>query len=242
MSVPPLAMVEQLRRSPFDYSQLPPDAADKARQAAATINRSAATYVRVIGLQLAEAKSILPHGTFTSWAEAELGMSARTAQNYMAAARFLADKPEPVSHLPAKVIYALAAPATPAAVVEQIVAEAQAGTLPEGEVIAHRIALARAEEQAVKRLVASKPGRSQDKARKIVVRQKRNRAQDREEQRLAAEARQREIAEQIAAMKATSSRLVTGNRDVMAEVYAALADDPYRFRDALREALKGGGR
>lgn len=242
MAVPPLAVVEKLKRFPFDYSQLPSDAADKARQVAAAINRSAANYVRVIGLQLVEAKSILPHGAFMPWAETELGMSARTAQNYMAAARFLADKPEPVSYLPAKVIYALAAPTTPAAVVEQIVAEAQAGTLPEGEVIAHRIALAQAEEQEVKRLVASKLGRSQDKARKIVARQKRNRAQECEEQRIAAEARQHESAERVAAMKATISRLVVGSHDVMADVYTALADDPFRFRDALQEALEGGGK
>ncbi|MDT8262297.1 DUF3102 domain-containing protein [Roseomonas mucosa] len=176
----PLSLLDQRQVCTFDYSTLTPDLADKVQQTARIINRAAARNVLIIGQHLRAAKEAMPHGSFIPWVEAELGMSARTAQNYMAASRWLEDKPAPVSHLPAKVIYALSSPATPAAVVQETVEAAAAGTLPTPEAISHRIEVARAEAREVKRLVAAKPGRTEQDAQQSITKARAKRAAERE--------------------------------------------------------------
>ena len=78
--------------------------------------------IRELGILLCEAKELLPHGKFEGWARRELGVSLRSAENYMAAARFLEGKTETVAHLPASVIYRIAAPSAPPELVADIVA------------------------------------------------------------------------------------------------------------------------
>lgn len=75
-----------------------------------------------MGGLLLEAKTLVPHGKFAAWAQRELGISLRSAENYMAAARFLEGKSESVSHLPPAVIYRLAAPTAPPELVADVVA------------------------------------------------------------------------------------------------------------------------
>jgi hypothetical protein len=128
----------------FDYSKLAARDADALRarardlrerisalhaeiaDAERRVNRSAAS----IGGELLDLKDRLPHGAFGRWCQAELGLEARTAQNFMNAARLLRglppEKSETVSHLPAATLYALAAPSVPedvrAALVDRVAA------------------------------------------------------------------------------------------------------------------------
>ncbi len=53
-------------------------------------------------------------------------MTARTAQNLMAAAGFVEGKPESVSFLPAAILYKLAAPSAPPDLVQDVVEAATA--------------------------------------------------------------------------------------------------------------------
>ena len=57
----------------------------------------------------------------------------------MSAARFVADKSETLSHLPLQVLYALAAPSTPAEVREKVVAQIENGSVPTEKAILHEI-------------------------------------------------------------------------------------------------------
>lgn len=111
----------------FDYAALAPDDAGVARAAVAAIRGELRRSVPAIGRHLLAVKAKLPHGHFVSWAQAELGMTARTAQNYMNAAGFLEGKSETLSLLPPTILYALAAPTTPPGLVEEIEAAAAAG-------------------------------------------------------------------------------------------------------------------
>jgi hypothetical protein len=122
----------------FDYDKLPPADADRLRALApdlrARVKAFHADFKRAgldIGEELLAAKAQLPHGTFARWCLAELDLEARTAQNFMAAARLLRALPpaksETVSHLPAATLYALAAPSLPETVRAALVDRAAAG-------------------------------------------------------------------------------------------------------------------
>lgn len=74
-----------------------------------------------IGNLLMQAKSMLPHGEFQDWAERDLNIKPRSAQNYMRAAQFVQDKYETVAHLPPAILYKLAAPNAPAEIVQKVV-------------------------------------------------------------------------------------------------------------------------
>ena len=80
------------------------------------------TSIRDLGALLREAKALLPHGKFAGWARRELGVSLRSAENYMAASRLLEGKSETVAHLPPNIIYKLASPSAPPELVADIVA------------------------------------------------------------------------------------------------------------------------
>jgi hypothetical protein len=127
----------------FDYGKLPAETADTLKEAVNVIRASRraafigmANHLVEVGNHLVDAKKLLEHGGFTQWLKAELDMGPRTAENYMNAARWLADKPEIVlSHLPAVLIYQLAAKTAPTTVVEEVVQAAKAGALPLTRVI-----------------------------------------------------------------------------------------------------------
>jgi hypothetical protein len=84
--------------------------------------------VRVIGEHLAAVKAVLPHGAFGPWLARELGITPRTAQNYMQAATFLAEKRNAVSHLPPAILYKLAAPTALPVLVDKVVQATEHGT------------------------------------------------------------------------------------------------------------------
>ena len=124
----------------FDYSALMIDAADKLRQCAASIRGVQRAAIADVGRHLIAAKEMLEHGAFARWAETELGMGLRSVENYMSAARFLADKNENFSLLPPSAVYALASPSTPTEVIAEVAAEIAKGTVPRVADIRERIA------------------------------------------------------------------------------------------------------
>jgi hypothetical protein len=87
-----------------------------------------ADYV-VIGTELATIKAALGHGNWLPYVTSKLtSMSKRTAQNYLRAAEFLADdKRNAIALLPAALVYRLAGGKAPPAIVDAVVAAAEAG-------------------------------------------------------------------------------------------------------------------
>ena len=80
-----------------------------------------------IGHDLIEVKNKLVHGDFQNWVRLELGVSPRTAQNFMNASTHLGGKSGIISHLPPTVIYTLAAPSTPIEVRKNLLKLAEDG-------------------------------------------------------------------------------------------------------------------
>jgi hypothetical protein len=107
--------------SAFDYGDISAEAVAKLRGIAATIKRTAADTIIVIGNHLNDAKDhLVDHGSFIAWVEQEVGMNKRTAQDYMSAARFVQGKNATVALLPPKALYALAAKSTPPEAVAEV--------------------------------------------------------------------------------------------------------------------------
>ena len=234
----------------FDYGamELPERSAmqlsaDRIRERLSSIHRD----FLAIGAELMRVKERVPHGTFTAWVEAELGMTPRSAQNYMAAAALVQSMPEParetVSLLPPTTLYKLAAPSTPKEVVAEVVQAAEAGALPPTTAIVQRIDEAAREAREVKAAQKAKPGRTEDDAKKIIAKRRAAQAAQRERMRQE-ETKAREERERVNAdLKALARRLVTEHRDVMKEVSDALEGPSYWdfgriLRDALNEAAE----
>jgi hypothetical protein len=112
---------------PFDYEVLPAETAAVLRHAAAAIKSILHGSVANVGQYLIGAKEMLEHGTFSAWAEAELGMNLRSVERYMTASRFLAGKPDIMSILPRTLVFDMAAPTAPQAVIDEVVAAAEDG-------------------------------------------------------------------------------------------------------------------
>ena len=82
--------------------------------------RRTAQNVIAIGRNLQAVKEHLPHGQFLSWLQTEFAMTERHARNFMHVAARFGSRSEIISDLSVTVIYELAAPATPEAVIEQV--------------------------------------------------------------------------------------------------------------------------
>jgi hypothetical protein len=80
-----------------------------------------------VGKSLLEAKRYLAHGSFLSWVESEVGIPARTAQDYMRVATWAKGKSATVAHLPASVLYMLSKTGVPEHVVAEVISLAEAG-------------------------------------------------------------------------------------------------------------------
>ena len=117
-------MSEQLSQTAFAY-----DALDeitrafllrKADETRGLLKRTAQNIV-LIGRNLQEVKAVLPYGRFLAWLHAEFAMTERHARNFMHVAARFGGRSEIISDLSVTVIYELAAPATPEAVVARVV-------------------------------------------------------------------------------------------------------------------------
>lgn len=114
----------------FDYSVIDADGRDDVKEAAVRIRlRMSRTVEDIIeiGRDLIAVKKSIGHGNFLRWIETEFGMGISTAQNFVNAAIKFADKIPTVGNLPASVLYALAAPSTEEAVVEEVLERANNG-------------------------------------------------------------------------------------------------------------------
>jgi hypothetical protein len=116
----------------FDYGTLTPSAAILLRQQAARlrglITKTTGDMID-IGADLIRIKSELDHGQFTSWIEAEIGVSIRTAQGYMRFAMLAEGKCETVSLLPPSAVRMLAAKSAPVEVVQHVFTQAAASNI-----------------------------------------------------------------------------------------------------------------
>ena len=111
----------------FNYASLDPDVAAGAREAADRIRSRMHNNILETGRDLIAVKERLEHGEFAAWIKAELDISMRTAQNFMNGSRLLVGKNATVAFLPPTVIYALAGPSAPVAVVNKILEAVEAG-------------------------------------------------------------------------------------------------------------------
>jgi hypothetical protein len=113
--------------SPFDYGSLDSDTVASIRATAETIRKRMKHSIVATGRDLIKVKAKLEHGTFGRWLEAEFEMTVRTAQNYMRAADLADSKSETVSFLPATALFRLAAPSTPEAARDDVIARLERG-------------------------------------------------------------------------------------------------------------------
>lgn len=108
------------------------------------INERNSAYAIETGKDLLKAKAMLKHGEFGPWLKSNFGWSAKTAQNYMNAAR-LAEKNEKVALLKPAAAMALAAPSTPEAVKAEVLADLDAGNIATLEEVRAKIRAAKAD-------------------------------------------------------------------------------------------------
>ena len=94
------------------------------------LKRSAEDII-AIGQDLIAAKEQLAHGQFQPWVSAEFEMSQPTALNFMRVAERFGDKFVNITNISATVLYALAAPSTPDAVIERVTSGEVAPTVSE---------------------------------------------------------------------------------------------------------------
>lgn len=131
--------VAQAQAASFNYASLDPAQAEEARRAAERIRgRLLSSYIDT-GADLIKIKDKMEHGAFGDWVKAEFGFTGRTAENFMNAAR-LAQEYEIISELPPTIVYLLAAPSAPAAIVADVLAEAKKGIVPRVREIKTRLA------------------------------------------------------------------------------------------------------
>jgi hypothetical protein len=233
MSETEIAPIEPLKAG-FDYEALP--LADRAGMqiAAGRIKERLAGITKdfaAIGRELSKVKARLPHGLFGDWCKAELGFTQRTAQNYMNAAAFLERLPEPicetVSLLPPGMIYQLASPTAPQAVVSEIIEAAEAGTVLEPEKISARFA-------DLRRITQLEKIENQKEAQRKKRRKHASQAAERAEKwRQAEEARARREKEQAAKIEG----LFESHPKVMQELGAAVRALEYRFSSVFLAIL-----
>lgn len=119
-------------QTPFDYMVVEESKRIRVQMKAEAIRvrmKRTAEDIVAIGQDLIEIKQELGHGLFQRWLKAEFDMSESTATKFMqVASRFREDEIRSVkiTHLPATVLYALAAPSTP----DEIVVGVLSGEIP----------------------------------------------------------------------------------------------------------------
>jgi hypothetical protein len=202
--------------SSFDYSMLPAEIGREARAAAERIKQHMRTAFLDVGAELARIKERLPHGRFAPWLQAEFGMTARTAQNYMAAAA-LAAKYEIISLLPPTIIYA-SAPTTPEPARQEIVDRLQ-----RGESVGYRDARDVIDDAKDRRREEERQAKQQAELARLSPRARKSRAQrEAEHEREQQEYRRKRDASKAVAAKA--AELIIGSLGQRAPELAVLLE------------------
>jgi hypothetical protein len=111
----------------FDYAKVTDNAVIELKETAAQIRGRTTRAVLDSGRDLNRIKALVDHGHFTEWVVEECGLSIRTAEAMMSAARWSEGKDATVASLPPGVIYLLAAPSVPAGIEERVMTTFAAG-------------------------------------------------------------------------------------------------------------------
>src|SRR5690349_19163937 len=98
----------------FDYQQLTPELAERARTAATRVRDFMRASVVEVGRELLRVKEELEHGQFIAWVQSECHLGVRTAERLIRAAEFAA-KYDNLSYLPMDGLLAFASRSTPEA-------------------------------------------------------------------------------------------------------------------------------
>ncbi len=219
----------------FSYGDLTHEAATVARDAAAGFRSAQECALREVGRHLMRAKEALPHGAFTPWLQAELGITDRTARYYMQAAAFVEGKPETIAVLPPTVLYALSAPTAPSEIVQAVVDAAAVGEALDARTISARLSDARQADLELKAAQRRTPGITRGKlAANKVKRDQKWKAQQEQE----TEARARAERETEERMRPLAAAILACPGNVAAALSHALFD--YGQREALRALLDAG--
>lgn len=128
----------------FDYAGIPPEQTTQLRMIARRAKELIPCVIPIIielGRRLEVAKAILPHGRFGCYCKEEIGISGKSAQNYMNVARLarvrnLAD----LEKLAPGAAYELAAKNTPESVVSEVLSDTRAGHSVTEDEVKERIA------------------------------------------------------------------------------------------------------
>ena len=122
-------MNNQVQQRPFGYDTLDEETRELVQRTADEIHglvkRTIENIIK-IGQLLNTVKERLPYGQFLLWIQTEFALSRWTAQNFMRVAEKFGDTWGNFHHMPASVLYELAAPSTSDAILEQI----QSGHIP----------------------------------------------------------------------------------------------------------------
>jgi hypothetical protein len=134
---------------PFDYSAFDADTASNLRAQASRIRKrigKATQDLIDIGRDLLSAKkNLVDHGAFIDWVESEVGIVRRTAQAYMALAKFAEDNGAAIALLPPTTAHRLAAKSAPPEIVSKVVAKALTGEVLPDRAVAEMILAAKSE-------------------------------------------------------------------------------------------------
>jgi len=126
-------VIDVVQQSLFDYASLDADTRvfvqEKAQAIHARLKRTAEDII-AIGQDLIAVKDCLPHGQFREWLQSEFDMSISAALKFAQVAQRFGDKSVNFTHLPASVLYALAAPSTPDTVIEMVETQQIPATIP----------------------------------------------------------------------------------------------------------------
>jgi len=226
----------------FSYGDLTHEAASIARDAAAGIRSAHKGFLGEVGRHLLRAKDVMEHGTFTRWAQAELGMTDRTARNYMQATRFLEGKPETIAVLPPTILYALSAPTAATEVVQSVVTAAEAGEPLNAKAIDKLLDTAKqrlhqAKQEASELKVAQRRNPKMTQADlKAKREQQRRRYTAEDERRVAEEAKAKRECEER--MRPLANAILACPGDMAAALLGVLVE--YSQRETLRLLLDAG--
>src|SRR3954463_12430055 len=115
----------------FDYSDIPPSETQQLRLIAQRVKKLLPTIIPAIiqvGTYLEEAKAMIPHGRFGAYCVEEMGISDKSAQNYMNLAKLARTRdPTDLAKLAAGAAYELAAKSAPETVISEVLSDVRAG-------------------------------------------------------------------------------------------------------------------
>jgi hypothetical protein len=220
--------------SGFDYAALPADTTEILQSTVLRIKDRMQANIIDTGRDLRKIKDeVLDHGEFGRWLKTELGLTERTAQNYMRAAELAAEY-EIVSLLPATSLYRLASPSTPDTVRVAIVERLDKGETISARDISDSIAQAKWEQAEADRIARIPPA----KLKRERLRKER-RKQEAEARWLELEARERE--ERAAAHRAIAILQGHLSTDQLKEFWAEFNASSFEFRSELEKKIRSGG-